>query len=1115
MKNLLLTGIVWLFMAFFLIGTASEAKSLVSGMAGKEAYVPGEILVQFKPGINRFQSEIFLRHLGRADRLKLPVSNPLFEGIFKVELQGGLGVSQAVSECQSDPSVLWAEPNVRYYALGCPLPTDQYYSSPYNWPLQQISAPQAWQNITWNSCPPGCSVTVAVIDTGVTRSHPDLPPSLFVPGYNAFTGLVDPPQPTLGLAPYTTVEPTDDDFGHGTFVSSLLWAQWQSTVQPEACNPGSSTTGMAGLAPGVKLMPVKVLDNTGSGSAAGVAYGTLYAIENGAKVLNLSLGGMLPDYLQYLVLQYAMSNGCVAVASSGDDGTAVPLLFPASFTNPPYSLPALISVGATDASGGIAFYSNSGPGLDLVAPGGSAMATGNFTLDASQNVFGARLNCPFSANPADFIANPADSNFCIAAGTSASAPYVSGTAALMFCLCPNLTNVQVTQAIISNTDLLPGQTGWTPTQGYGLLDVYKALSSISSCIPAPTWTFTPTVTVTQTPTGTPTRTVTNTRTATDTRTPTNTRTVTDTRTPTRTPTITPTRTNSPTITATHTVTNTRTVTDTHTPTHTRTVTETHTPTGTVTNTRTVTETRTPTNTRTVTDTRTPTRTATITPTRTNSPTTTATRTVTNTRTVTETRTPTNTLTETTTITPSPTPTNTSMSTATSTLTNTPTLTPTPSVTSTPGGCCYNFSLKWGTSGSDADGSYSFGNPVYDIALDNSTNCNGQPGPCVYVTDQANNLVDKFDTSGSSTNFILSFGGTGSGNGNLNGPYEIAVNSAGTSIYVADQGNSRVEVFGPTGGYLNQWGTSGIAIGQFAGLFGVAVDPVSNNVYTVDEGLNGRVQEFTYNGGAPGGIPTQFGESGGFSAPKGICVSNTELVYVLDGTGVHQFTAAGVATGISWSSIGVNLTADSAGYIYVAGEGLNPVSKYDPNGNPVCQIATGPDEAANQIGYPLGVAVSPSGVLYVNSVNMIVGEYVPCGPTPTAVALSVKIAALSKNAQRAETPTSTMTPTFTVTPSPTLGNLAVVVAPNISRNDEPIQFKVQLPGPAQVHLSLYTLLGEQIYQSTIAGNAGLNNLLWQVQNQSGQAVASSLYLYALEVNNGSGSQRWTGKVVVIH
>jgi subtilisin family serine protease len=233
---------------------------------------------------------------------------------------------------------------------------------------------------------------------------------------------------------------------------------------------------MAGLAPGVTLMAVKVLDETGYGTSESIALGTDYAVSHGARVLNFSLGGSSQDSIEATAIEAALAAGCVVVAASGNESDLPNSLAPLDY---PAAYPGVISVGATDENDNVAFYSNGGEGLDLVAPGGAAIETGGALADSAWDIFSSTI-CPLSpAAIADggFEPYSLDANFGVASGTSASAPFVSATAALLLCLYPNLTNVQVAKQIIDNTDSLNNNAGWDKKSGYGRLNVYKALSN--------------------------------------------------------------------------------------------------------------------------------------------------------------------------------------------------------------------------------------------------------------------------------------------------------------------------------------------------------------------------------------------------------------------------------------------------------------------------------------------------------------------------------------------------------------------------------------------------------------------------------------------------------------
>jgi hypothetical protein len=109
---------------------------------------------------------------------------------------------------------------------------------------------------------------------------------------------------------------------------------------------------------------------------------------------------------------------------------------------------------------------------------------------------------------------------------------------------------------------------------------------------------------------------------------------------------------------------------------------------------------------------------------------------------------------------------------------------------------------------------------------------------------------------------------------------------------------------------------------------------------------------------------------------------------------------------------------------------------------------------------------------------------------------------------------TSTPSNTLTPGNALLS-SVVAAPNISQNDEPIRFLVKLTQAARIKLVLYSMAGEEVYETTIEGSSGINSLVWSLENQSDQVVASGLYIFALQANEGASVETKIGKVVVLH
>jgi serine protease len=291
-----------------------------------------------------------------------------------------------------------------------------------------------------------------VLDTGVAyknrgpyRRSPDFHPSQFVSGYD----FVDDDKVPL------------DRNGHGTHVASTI---------AERTNNG---LGLTGLAYGARIMPVRVLDDHGEGDAREIARGVRFAARHGAKIINLSLefstdvtAREIPTLLS--AISYATAKGSLVVAASGNEG------------EPKIAYPAragkALSVGATTEHGCLSDYSNQGPSLDVVAPGGGPDADLNepnckSTVVDGRNIFQMTL---VSARKHRF-GIPSDY-----AGTSMAVPLVSATAALVVAsgiIGPNPTPEAI-KARLQSTARDLGPPGPDPYYGYGLIDAAAATNLV-------------------------------------------------------------------------------------------------------------------------------------------------------------------------------------------------------------------------------------------------------------------------------------------------------------------------------------------------------------------------------------------------------------------------------------------------------------------------------------------------------------------------------------------------------------------------------------------------------------------------------------------------------------
>ncbi|WP_322798287.1 S8 family serine peptidase [Thermoflexus sp.] len=292
-------------------------------------------------------------------------------------------------------------------------PNDPYYGS-YQWNLPRIRAPQAWDLTTGSS-----SVWIAVIDTGVDYTHPDLSSSRIWLGYDFVNNDPDPM----------------DDEGHGTHVAGIAGANTNNSV------------GIAGVCWHCDLLAVKVLDQEGSGYDTDVADGIRYAVDWGAAhgkrtIINLSLGGSYPSSALADAVSYARSRGALLVAAAGNRNTSAPF-YPAAY-------PGVIGVSATNSSDQRASFSNYGSYVDIAAPGVSILST-----------------YPSNVYPYGYL-------YLWASGTSMAAPHVAGVAGLVWSRRPTLTPDGVCDLLLSTADDL-GVAGRDDFFGYGRLDAYEAV----------------------------------------------------------------------------------------------------------------------------------------------------------------------------------------------------------------------------------------------------------------------------------------------------------------------------------------------------------------------------------------------------------------------------------------------------------------------------------------------------------------------------------------------------------------------------------------------------------------------------------------------------------------
>lgn len=373
------------------------------------AIIPGQVVVQLRPGAG--DESIRSRGL----RL-LPERVAEGDGLPFIVSTDGRPVADVLAELRTDPAVAAAEPNYRVelaggaaVAVNDPLTADQYS-------LDQMRVRDAWSITT------GGGGVLAVLDTGAQLDHPDLVGRL-VAGHDFVNDDDDP----------------SDDNGHGTWVAGVIAAN---------ANDGYGTAGVSWTD---KVMPVKIMDGTGSGSTADLMNGIRWAADHGATIINMSVGGFPYSQLVQDAVNYAWDKGVVLVGAAGNNRRSEEY-YPASFDN-------IVSVSATQAEDEFANWSSWGPKVDVSAPGASVRTTNCYECTyADHNTWGEHT----------YIS-----------GTSFATPNVAGVVALIRAKFPTWTPSQIVGRLLNTSDDL-GYPGWDDRYGRGRVNAYRAVGATVS-----------------------------------------------------------------------------------------------------------------------------------------------------------------------------------------------------------------------------------------------------------------------------------------------------------------------------------------------------------------------------------------------------------------------------------------------------------------------------------------------------------------------------------------------------------------------------------------------------------------------------------------------------------
>lgn len=340
--------------------------------------------------------------------------------------------------------MLQVQPNYWRHALAAEItPNDPYYRPERNQrQYQQWHLPKINANYAWSLSKGRDDLVVAVIDSGVDLNHPDLK-SRLVPGVSL-----------VNQAGYTPPANGQDDNGHGTHVAGLIAAGTDNAL------------GVAGCAWTGKLLPIKVLNNNGEGTDADIAAGIRWAVDAGARIINLSLGGpaageAYPQAVQDAV-DDAYSRGCLIIAASGNSGQEE-IYYPAGLNH-------VVAVAATDPWDARASYSTYGVVVDLSAPGGAggslfAKDTGILSTFWSE-----------TSRYSDAMTGAEAGEYAVTAGTSMAAALVSGAAAVVWGWQPGWTADQVENQLAA-TAVDVGPAGPDEQTGAGRVDLLAALGN--------------------------------------------------------------------------------------------------------------------------------------------------------------------------------------------------------------------------------------------------------------------------------------------------------------------------------------------------------------------------------------------------------------------------------------------------------------------------------------------------------------------------------------------------------------------------------------------------------------------------------------------------------------
>jgi len=395
------------------------------------------LLVRFAPGASAAARAAAVAAVGGTIDRELPALGAVRIAVTAAASDLFGDTPSAVAILARDPAVARVEADRVLRATFTP--NDSYFLTDPDFGVGQWGLRKAQVDRAWDVVRGSAAVTVAIIDTGIDAGHPDLA-GVSLPGTTFVSS------PSSGCVPGTT----QDDNGHGTHVAGIIGAN------------GNNDQGIAGVAFGVRILPVKALDCEGTGLLSDVASGITWAVDRGARVINISLGSEADSPTLHDAIRYAAARNVLVVAAAGNCGDPARTYPNAScpslnVVEYPGAYPEVLAVGATDGNDAHAAFSNTGAYVGISAPGVtilSTVPTYSTTLSRSSGF----------------------TTYAAFRGTSQAAPLVTGVAALVLSREPGLTVAQLAQRLRTTADDL-GAAGTDPIFGAGRVNALRAVTA--------------------------------------------------------------------------------------------------------------------------------------------------------------------------------------------------------------------------------------------------------------------------------------------------------------------------------------------------------------------------------------------------------------------------------------------------------------------------------------------------------------------------------------------------------------------------------------------------------------------------------------------------------------